>query len=201
MKSFVFWLKYYRSLFLRVQLTITHDGLALNRRKSHYLNQCWPDSMMHICSTWGRGVKWVTTASDNGFSPVYDNAVIILCMRPAKERCYNVTSSPIRWAHTQNYPCQWWWIIFNCILKNIVQWNSNQITQPFCEENGSEIIVCELTLILFIPLFFNSNKFYLTTKHKAFWTHWTQLVYFSLYIRTWSEAYLRWESMLLKVHH
>ena len=31
---------------------------------------------------------------------------IILCMRPANERRrYNVTSSPIGWAHTQNDPC------------------------------------------------------------------------------------------------
>ena len=44
MKSFVFWLKFHWSLFLRVQLTITQ-------------HQCWPDSLTHICGTRGRWVK------------------------------------------------------------------------------------------------------------------------------------------------
>ena len=37
---------------------------------------------------------------------------IIFCVRPANERRrYNVTSSLIGWAHTQNYPCMWWLLL------------------------------------------------------------------------------------------
>ena len=48
MKTFVFWLNVHWSLFLRVQLTITH-----------YLNQCWPSSLRHICGIRGRWVNWL----------------------------------------------------------------------------------------------------------------------------------------------
>ena len=42
---------------------------------------------------------------------------IILCMRPASERWhYNVTSSLIGWAHSQNNPCPtiWYFIVLLC---------------------------------------------------------------------------------------
>ena len=62
MKSFVFWLKFHWSVFLRVQLTISQRWfrwwLGADQATSHYLNQCWPSSLTHICSTRGR---WVNT--------------------------------------------------------------------------------------------------------------------------------------------
>ena len=49
-KGFVFWLELYCSLFLRVQLTINQYWFGLwliaSLVKNHYLNQCWPSSMM-----------------------------------------------------------------------------------------------------------------------------------------------------------
>ena len=58
MKSFVFWLKVHRSLFLRVQLTISQHwfsySLGAESATSHYLNQWWPDSLTHVCGTRGR---------------------------------------------------------------------------------------------------------------------------------------------------
>ena len=60
MKSFVFWLKFHGKLFLRIQLTITKYWfrwwLGAEYAASHYLNQCWPKSLTHICST-GMGVE------------------------------------------------------------------------------------------------------------------------------------------------
>ena len=53
------------SLFLRVQLTIFQHWfrkwLGADQATSHYLNQCWPISLMHICGTRGRWVNvWKT---------------------------------------------------------------------------------------------------------------------------------------------
>ena len=49
--------------FLRVQMTITQQWLrwwlGVEKATSHYLNQCWPDSLTHICGTRG---KWVNTS-------------------------------------------------------------------------------------------------------------------------------------------
>ena len=62
MKIFVFWLKFHWSMFLRVQLTITQHWfiwwLGAEQATSHYLNQCCPGSLTHICGTKGR---WVNT--------------------------------------------------------------------------------------------------------------------------------------------
>ena len=60
MRSFVFWFEFHWSLFLMVQLTIFHQWfrkwLGDNQAVSHYLNQCWPSSLTHICATrW----RWV----------------------------------------------------------------------------------------------------------------------------------------------
>ena len=61
MTSFVFWLNFHVSLFLRVQLTIIQHWfrwwLGAVQATSHYLNQCWPDSLMQICGTRGRWVN------------------------------------------------------------------------------------------------------------------------------------------------
>ena len=55
MKSFVFWSKFH--LLLRVHLTITQHWfrwwLGAEWATSHYMNQCWPDSLMHICGSRG----------------------------------------------------------------------------------------------------------------------------------------------------
>ena len=60
MKSFALRLKFHWSLPLRVQLKITPHWfrywLGTEQVASHYLNQCWPDSLMHICGTRGRWV-------------------------------------------------------------------------------------------------------------------------------------------------
>ena len=65
MKSFLFRLKFHWSLFLRVQLAITQHcfryWLCTVYATSHYLNQCWPKLLTHICGTSGRWVK--TTGS------------------------------------------------------------------------------------------------------------------------------------------
>ena len=73
MKNFVFWFEFEWSLFLRFQLTIFQYllrwWLGADQATSHYLNQHWPDSLMHICITWGR---WVIT-----HWPLQDVAVIL----------------------------------------------------------------------------------------------------------------------------
>ena len=52
MKSFLFWLKFHWSLFLKVQLKITQHWFrkwfGAVQATSHYLIQCLPDSLMHI---------------------------------------------------------------------------------------------------------------------------------------------------------
>ena len=65
MKNFVFCLKFNWSLFPRFQLTITQHWfskwLGAEKATSHYLNQCWPDSLTHICGTrgrWTKQLKW-----------------------------------------------------------------------------------------------------------------------------------------------
>ena len=47
MKSLIFHFEFHWILFLWVELTITQ-----------HLNQCWPDSLTHICGTRGRCVNW-----------------------------------------------------------------------------------------------------------------------------------------------
>ena len=60
-ENFVSWLKFHWSFVLRVQLTITQQWLrwwlGTEYAISHYLNQCWPDSLTHICRTRGRWLK------------------------------------------------------------------------------------------------------------------------------------------------
>ena len=57
MKSFAFWFKFYWSLFLTAQLTINQHWfrwrLGAELATSHYLNQCRPDLLTHICDTRG----------------------------------------------------------------------------------------------------------------------------------------------------
>ena len=60
-------IKFYRSLFIRAQLTIFQHWfrwwLGANQVINHYLNQCWPSSLSHICSTRGRWVKFMSTCN------------------------------------------------------------------------------------------------------------------------------------------
>ena len=53
-KWFVFWFIFHWGLFLRVQVTISQHWLVTEQVTSHYLNQCWPSSLMHICGIRGR---------------------------------------------------------------------------------------------------------------------------------------------------
>ena len=56
-----FLLQFHWSLFLKVQLMMTQHWfrfwLGAEKATSHYLNQCWPDSLTHLCGTRGRGVN------------------------------------------------------------------------------------------------------------------------------------------------
>ena len=56
MKSFLFWSKFRWSLFLRVKHWSRY-WLGAEYATSHYLEQCWPDSLTHTCGTRGRWVK------------------------------------------------------------------------------------------------------------------------------------------------
>ena len=60
-KGFEFWFEFQWSLFPRVQLTIcqhwTRKWLGVDQTISHYMNQCWPSSVTHVCGTRGRWVK------------------------------------------------------------------------------------------------------------------------------------------------
>ena len=61
MESFIFWFKFHCSLFVCTQLTISQHWFRLwlgaKWATSHYLSQCWPSSLMHICSTRGTWVN------------------------------------------------------------------------------------------------------------------------------------------------
>ena len=62
--------------------------------------------------SWATGQAWISRPGKwiSGNPQITDYAGIILCMRPSNERRrYNVTSSLIGWAHTQNDPWPWLW--------------------------------------------------------------------------------------------
>ena len=71
MKIFLFLSKFHRSLFLRNQLTIFQhwfrQWLGAGQVTSHYLNQCWPNLLTHICDTRG---KWISTLSPGKWPPI-----------------------------------------------------------------------------------------------------------------------------------
>ena len=58
MKGLVYWFESHWPLFLRVQLRISQHRfrkwLGAEQATSHYLNQCWPSSLSHICGARGR---------------------------------------------------------------------------------------------------------------------------------------------------
>ena len=71
LKSFVIWFEFHWSLLLKVQLTISQhwfrNWLGAKQATSHYLNQCWPSSLMHICGTSGSRFNsscWLIWKSD-----------------------------------------------------------------------------------------------------------------------------------------
>ena len=84
-----------------------------------------------------------------------DNAGIIFCMRLANERRrYIVTLSLIGWAHTENDLCNGllpvsasscylnqWWLIVSWTLRIKFQWNLNNHTMTFIQENVFEICI------------------------------------------------------------
>ena len=61
MKRLAFWLKLHWSLFLRAQLTKTQHWfrwwLGAEQATIHHLNQCWLNSLTHICDTSWRWVN------------------------------------------------------------------------------------------------------------------------------------------------
>ena len=87
MKTYIFWFKFHWSLFLGVQLTIFQqwfrEWLGADQATSHYLNQCWPDSLMHICGTKGRWVNRINimTAQAQAPSSARPSVVMVLTMR------------------------------------------------------------------------------------------------------------------------
>ena len=62
MKSFVLWLKFHWSLFLKTELTRSQqwfgEWLGAEEATSHYLNKCLPVSLMLICGTRGDELTW-----------------------------------------------------------------------------------------------------------------------------------------------
>ena len=62
MKMFEFRIQFDWSLFLRVQMTILQHWMfiGIEQATSHYLNQWWPSSLIHICIT---QTQWVETWS------------------------------------------------------------------------------------------------------------------------------------------
>ena len=63
MKMLEFGLNFHWSLFLRVKFTMIQHRFRYcflaEKAPSHYLNQCWPDSLAHICGSSGRWIKEV----------------------------------------------------------------------------------------------------------------------------------------------
>ena len=61
---FVFWFECHWRLFLSVQLTVSQHWfrwwLDAKQAASHYLKQCWPRSLTHLCGPKGRAVKLST---------------------------------------------------------------------------------------------------------------------------------------------
>ena len=119
---------------------------------------------------------------------------------PSQWSCYNISSTPIRLgAYTKLSLPIISYFQLDPKEHTTVKFKSNYTTFLWRKWIRNYCLWIDINSIH--TSFFNSNKFYLTTKHKAFWTHWTQLVYFSIYIRTWSETHLRWKSLVLKGHH
>ena len=127
---------------------------------NHYLSHCWPSSMsphgtirpqwvyhgiitLHI--VWGYlGLLYycilcvVLTVTPG----------IILYMRPVNERQHNiVTSSLIGWGHTQNHPCNTWYLCLNCltlICARLLVWTRlvlkpNTDSQDSWDQNGAHL--------------------------------------------------------------
>ena len=78
MKSVVFRFKLNWSSFLKAQFTITQHcfryWIGVGWATSHYLHQCWPDSLTHFCGTRGRCVNscFYNIFKDGGY-PAFDN--------------------------------------------------------------------------------------------------------------------------------
>ena len=101
---------------------------------SHYLNQYW----LIISTMWWHSSIFTQVYFVGSCWKIYwvllqvmvSRSGLILCMRPANERwCYNVTSSLIGWAHSQNGPWRWtkttsWWpTSFTQSILLICHWN------------------------------------------------------------------------------
>ena len=80
MKSFVFWLEFHWILFPRVQLTTNQhwfrQWLGAEQATSHYLNQCWRDSLTDICGIRRRRVNSRRAAIPREISPAILNDVV-----------------------------------------------------------------------------------------------------------------------------
>ena len=61
MKIIEFWFEFHWNLIPGVQLKISQhcsrSKLGAKQATNHYLNQCWPSSLMHICGTRARWVN------------------------------------------------------------------------------------------------------------------------------------------------
>ena len=80
-KMFTFWYKFHRNLALIVPLTIRQywfrQWLGAEHAASHYLNQWWPISLVHVCKVRSPRSKrqWVNISSGNGLVPVGHQAI------------------------------------------------------------------------------------------------------------------------------
>ena len=96
-------------VFLRVQLTITQHWfrwwLGTDQVTCHYLNKCWPSSLMHICSTRGR---WVNLTQQGVWN--------MSAWAHAEESCYDEKFAVILGTRACLYDnlLRWqWWLIWH----------------------------------------------------------------------------------------
>ena len=66
---------------------------------------------------------------------------------------------------TPRHQLSWCWLTVNCTLRNKLQWNHNQNTKLFIQENAFENGVCKMSAILFRPQCVNLRLHYTATCH------------------------------------
>ena len=98
------------------------NGLWPFSAPSHYLNQCWPSSPIHICSTRG---KWVNSQrpSDSIWHPGSRKTLVQITA------CCRMVPN-----HSLSY-CR---LIINNTLRNIFQWNKRWF--PFTIQHSTLVI-------------------------------------------------------------
>ena len=119
MKHFMLRFKIHWSLFLKVQLTITQHWFSqwfgAEYATSHYLNQCWSDSLKHIRSTKGR---WV----EGAMSSIFDHAISHQSSRIELRYCvlkFILQYIMLSWTSIFNFIFAYTWTVETNILLNL----------------------------------------------------------------------------------